>query len=126
MNTQQLFLFLGSLLSGLSVAIGAFGAHGLRKILEASQRMETFETGVKYQMYHALALLFIGLLMYKFDNPLLSYAGYAFVFGIFVFSGSLYLLCLTGITKLGAITPIGGLGFLIGWGLICASILKMS
>ncbi len=126
MNVQQLFLFLGSLFSGLSVAIGAFGAHGLRKMLEAAQRMETFETGVKYQMYHALALLIIGLLMYKFESPLLNYAGYAFIFGIIVFSGSLYLLCLTGITKLGAITPIGGLGFIIGWGLICTSILKMS
>ena len=125
MNIQQLFLFLGSLFSGLAVAIGAFGAHGLRKMLEAANRMETFETGVKYQMYHALALLLIGLLMYKIDSPLLNYAGYAMIFGIIIFSGSLYILCLTGITKWGAVTPIGGLGFIIAWGLICVSILKM-
>lgn len=124
MKTQQLFLFLGSLLSGLSVAIGAFGAHGLRKILEASNRMDTFETGVKYQMYHSIGLLFLGLLMYKMESPLLNYAGYAMITGIFIFSGSLYILCLTGVTKWGAVTPIGGLFFLIAWGLLCVSFLK--
>ena len=124
MKTQQLFLFLGSLLSGLSVAIGAFGAHGLRKILEVSNRMDTFETGVKYQMYHSIGLLFLGLLMYKMESPLLNYAGYAMITGIFIFSGSLYILCLTGVTKWGAVTPIGGLFFLIAWGLLCISFLK--
>lgn len=124
MKTQQLFLFMGSLLSGLSVAIGAFGAHGLRKILEASNRMDTFETGVKYQMYHSIGLLFLGLLMYKMESPLLNYAGYAMITGIFIFSGSLYILCLTGVTKWGAVTPIGGLFFLIAWGLLCVSFLK--
>lgn len=124
MKTQQLFLFLGSLLSGLSVAIGAFGAHGLRKILEASNRMDTFETGVKYQMYHSIGLLFLGLLMYKMESPLLNFAGYAMITGIFIFSGSLYILCLTGVTKWGAVTPIGGLFFLIAWGLLCVNFLK--
>ncbi|MCP4521300.1 MAG: DUF423 domain-containing protein [Cytophagales bacterium] len=122
--TQKIILFLGSLFAGLGVAIGAFGAHGLKKMLEASNRMETFETGVKYQMYHAIALLFIGLLMSKVDSPMLQYAGIAMVAGILIFSGSLYILCLTGVTKWGAVTPIGGLAFIIGWGLVCYTVLN--
>ncbi len=100
----------------LSVMIGAFGAHALKATLEATHRLETFETAVKYQFYHSLALILLGLLMVQFQHKAFNVAGYGFITGIIIFSGSLYALSLTGITKLGAITPLGGLAFIIGWG----------
>ncbi len=112
---SKIFLILGSSFAGLAVAIGAFGAHALKSVLEATNRMETFETAVKYQFYHALALLVLGLLMQKFDHRMFSWAGYGFVAGIILFSGSLYILSLSGVTKWGAVTPLGGIAFLIGW-----------
>ena len=108
-------LILAGVLGALSVGIGAFGAHGLEATLTANGRVETFETAVKYQFYHTLALLLLGILMLNFQQSYLSYAAYAFTGGIVVFSGSLYVLALTNITWLGAITPIGGLGFILGW-----------
>ncbi len=112
---HKLFIITGSLLGMLSVMIGAFGAHALKSTLEATNRLETFETAVKYQFYHSLALILLGLLMVQFQHKLFNVAGYGFMIGILVFSGSLYVLSLTGITKLGAITPLGGLAFIIGW-----------
>ena len=111
----KLFLILGSALGALSVAIGAFGAHALKHVLETNNRLETFETGVKYQFYHSLALILLGILMQKFDHRLFNYSGYGFFIGILIFSGSLYILSLTGITKWGAITPIGGVTLIFGW-----------
>lgn len=120
---MKFFIQAGASLGLLGVAIGAFGAHGMRAMLEASGRMATFETAVKYQFYHALALVLVGLLMHSFgSNPaiskVLTWAGYSFIGGVLIFSGSLYVLCLTGITWLGAITPIGGLGMIAGWALV--------
>ena len=112
---SKVFLIIGSSIAGLSVAIGAFGAHALKSVLEETNRLETFETGVKYQFYHALALIVLGLIMQRFDHKMFEWAGFSFIIGILLFSGSLYVLSLTGITKLGAITPIGGLAFLAGW-----------
>jgi uncharacterized membrane protein YgdD (TMEM256/DUF423 family) len=112
---SKIFLILGSSFAGLAVAIGAFGAHALKSVLEATNRMETFETAVKYQFYHAIALLVLGLLMQKFDHRMFTWAGYGFVAGIILFSGSLYILSLSGVTKWGAVTPLGGIAFLIGW-----------
>ncbi len=97
------------------MAIGAFGAHALQTILAANNRLETFETGVKYQFYHALALVVLGLLMQKFDHRLFTWSGYGFLAGILLFSGSLYILSLSGVSKWGAVTPLGGVAFLIGW-----------
>ena len=111
----KIFLILGSSFAGLAVAIGAFGAHALKSILESTNRLETFETGVKYQFYHALALIVLGLLMQKFDHRMFTWAGYGFIIGTILFSGSLYILSLSGITKWGAVTPLGGVAFLIGW-----------
>jgi uncharacterized membrane protein YgdD (TMEM256/DUF423 family) len=111
----KLFLIFGSSFAALAVAIGAFGAHALKSILEANNRLPAFETGVKYQFYHALALLFLGLLMQRFDDRMFTWAGYGFIAGIILFSGSLYILSLSGIGKFGAITPLGGVAFLIGW-----------
>jgi uncharacterized membrane protein YgdD (TMEM256/DUF423 family) len=114
---------IGSVLGLLGVGIGAFGAHGLRARLEAAGRMETFETAVRYQFYHALALILLGVLTQLLaNNPAalktLNWSAYSFVAGVLIFSGSLYILCLSGITWLGAITPIGGLFMLAGWALL--------
>lgn len=111
----KIFLILGGSFAGLAVALGAFGAHALKSVLEATNRMATFETGVKYQFYHALALLVLGLLMQKFDHRMFTWAGYSFVAGIILFSGSLYILSLSGVAKWGAVTPLGGIAFIIGW-----------
>lgn len=113
---HKLFIIIGSLSGMVSVMIGAFGAHALQSTLEANQKLETFETAVKYQFYHSLALLLLGLLMMQISHKAFTIAGYGFITGIFIFSGSLYALSLTGFTKLGAITPFGGLAFIIGWG----------
>ena len=104
--------------------IGAFGAHALKNMLESSGRAETFETAVKYQFYHALALLALGILMLNVKHEMLNYAGYSFLIGTIIFSGSLYALCLTGITKFGMITPIGGLFLIAGWALLLSGVIK--
>ena len=111
---DRLFFALGSLAAFIGVALGAFAAHGLKSRLDASL-LATFETGVRYQMYHALALLGVAWAFTKFPSSFVSAAGWLFVVGIVVFSGSLYVLALTGVRWLGAITPLGGLAFLAGW-----------
>ncbi|ARS35107.1 DUF423 domain-containing protein [Pontibacter actiniarum] len=122
--TQKIILLIASALGALTVAIGAFGAHALSATLQASGRVDTFETAVKYQMYHTLALLAVGLLLFKVEQPALQTAAWCFFLGILIFSGSLYTLCATGITWLGAITPIGGTLFIIGWGALFYAVLK--
>jgi uncharacterized membrane protein YgdD (TMEM256/DUF423 family) len=114
-----------AILGFLSVGIGAFGAHGLAATLESLGRAETFETAVKYQFYHSLAILAVGILQLKFpQNRILGWASAIFLAGILIFSGSLYILSLTGTTWLGAITPFGGLAMMIGWILIFLGINK--
>jgi uncharacterized membrane protein YgdD (TMEM256/DUF423 family) len=106
----------GAIFGALAVGIGAFGAHGLADILETYGRTETFETGVKYHFYHALALVLLGIIGHQpFSKKWLTWSSYGFIAGILVFSGSLYILSLTGITWLGAITPLGGVAFILGW-----------
>ncbi|WP_366524647.1 DUF423 domain-containing protein [uncultured Pontibacter sp.] len=122
--TQKAILLIASALGALTVAIGAFGAHALAPMLQASNRVDTFETAVKYQMYHTLALLAVGLLLFQVQQPALQVAAWCFFMGILVFSGSLYVLVLTGITWLGAITPIGGTLFIVGWGALFYAVLK--
>ena len=109
------FLLIGSLVGFLGVAAGAFGAHGLRSRLSPDM-LAVFETAVRYQMYHVFALLITAVVMGRVgDARLLTIAGWSFITGIVLFSGSLYALALTGISSLGAITPLGGLAFLVGW-----------
>jgi len=108
------FIFIGSLAAALGVAFGAFGAHGLRNRL-SPEMVAVFETAVRYEMYHALALLALAALMTRFDGYLFHIAGWSFTVGIVLFSGSLYLLALTGVRILGAITPLGGIAFIVGW-----------
>jgi len=107
-------LFLGALAGLTGVALGAFGAHALRARLQP-EMLTVFETGVRYQLYHALALVATALILGRFNGKLIVAAGWLFTAGIVLFSGSLYALALTGVSALGAITPIGGLAFLLGW-----------
>ena len=109
------FLLIGALSGVVGVVLGAFGAHGLRGRLSPDM-FAVFETAVRYQMYHALAILLVGLMMAPMGGWAVHTAGWAFAIGIVLFSGSLYLLAITGTTAFGAITPIGGLAFLVGWG----------
>jgi uncharacterized membrane protein YgdD (TMEM256/DUF423 family) len=118
---SKLFLTSGSLLAALAVVLGAFGAHALKEKL-TPESLQIFETGVRYQMYHSFALIFVFLLSSKINSPALNYSGYFFIAGIVLFSGSVYLLAcreLLGIegwkNVLGPITPLGGLCFIIGW-----------
>ncbi len=118
----QVFVSLAAVLGGLSVAAGAFAAHALRgKISERS--LEIFDTAARYQMYHALALLLTALLISRTASPqpMLVASGWLFIIGIGIFSGSLYALSVTGLNKLGAITPLGGVAFIIGWGILAVA-----
>jgi uncharacterized membrane protein YgdD (TMEM256/DUF423 family) len=111
------FFLLGAVFGGLGVALGAFGAHALRAALSPAD-LATFEIGVRYQLVHAVALLAVAWATTQWSSATVSLAGWAFTVGIVVFSGSLYTLVLTGQRWLGAITPIGGVAFLLGWGLL--------
>ena len=116
---RKTFLRVGSLLALVAVALGAFGSHGLEGILEEEQ-LTTFEIGVRYQFYHALAILAVGVLSYFGRKKFMAYAGWLFTAGIICFSGSLYLLSMEEIFAvpsrvLGPVTPIGGTFFMLGW-----------
>jgi len=112
---ESIFLLLGGFCGASGVALGAFGAHGLRARL-TPERLQTFETATRYQIYHALALILSAVLIdNRAGNPLLTAAGWFFTAGILLFSGSLYLLVLTGKRWWGAVAPLGGLSFILGW-----------
>ncbi|MBI3825893.1 MAG: DUF423 domain-containing protein [Candidatus Rokubacteria bacterium] len=111
---DRTFVTLGALSAAIAVALGAFGAHGLRARLGA-EMLSVFETGVRYQMYHALALIAVGWAAARWPGATMSAAGWLFAAGTVVFSGSLYLIALTGQRWLGAITPLGGLALIAGW-----------
>jgi uncharacterized membrane protein YgdD (TMEM256/DUF423 family) len=116
---ERLFLTLAGINGFLGVALGAFGAHGLRNSLvnvsDGARRLEVWETAAHYQLLHALALGLVAYLGTRTEGPIATVAGYLFQAGIVIFSGSLYALSLTGVRVLGAITPLGGLCFLAGW-----------
>jgi uncharacterized membrane protein YgdD (TMEM256/DUF423 family) len=117
MGMERTFFTMGALAAGLAVAAGAFGAHALRDRLTPDM-LAIFETAARYQMYHALALLAVAWATVRWPDSSAVLAGWCFVAGIVVFSGSLYVLALTGTRWLGAITPLGGLCFLAGWALL--------
>ena len=123
------WLITASLLAGLAVAAGAFGAHGLKKLVEP-QYVDTFKTGAQYQFYHALAICFATLISQFIDNQWIKRVNWSFLLGIILFSGSLYILTLAkvlnteGVNWVGAITPLGGLFFLFGWSALAWSIYK--
>lgn len=117
------FLTIAALLGMVAVILGAFGAHGLEKTLD-TRMLQRFHTGVEYQFYHTAALLAVGLLWERTQAQLLAYAGYAFTLGVLLFSGSLYTYATTGITGIALITPIGGLAFIAGWGLLLTHLIR--
>ena len=121
----RIFMGVAAILAGLSVAAGAFASHALREKL-SERALQVFETAARYQMYHAIALLLVALLLSRseFPQPSLVAAGWAFIIGIAIFSGSLYALSLTDIKLLGAITPLGGVAFLAGWGCLAIAALR--
>lgn len=121
----RLFFGLGAVAAGLAVMLGAFGAHALEGRV-TPERLQTFEIGVRYQMYHALALLFVGWASAQWAVWQLPAAGYLFLAGIVVFSGSLYLLVLTDTPWLGAVTPLGGVAFILGWAFLAWGVLGAS
>lgn len=112
----------GAIMGGLGVAIGAFGAHALKPLLVAAGRESTFELAVRYQFYHAFALLATGILAGQIESKQLRYSSLLFLVGILIFSGSLYTLCLTGLSFMGAITPIGGVCLISGWALLVVAV----
>jgi uncharacterized membrane protein YgdD (TMEM256/DUF423 family) len=123
MNQRNTLLW-GAAFGCVAVLVGAFGAHALKETLSATGRIDTYELAVKYQFYHALALLLTGLLMGQSGSRFLRYSSISFLLGILFFSGSLYILSLTGQKILGAITPIGGLAFILGWGFLIIGVTK--
>lgn len=108
----------------LGVAIGAFGAHGLKSLLLVNERLDVFETAVKYQFYHAFALLIIGLIGDKIDRKWIRAAIYSMSVGVLIFSGSLYILSITNVGYWGMVTPIGGLLLIVGWFLLLLGIVR--
>ena len=120
LNLPKTFLIIGTILAGLAVALGAFGAHGLKKLVDGDT-VAVYQTGVQYQMYHALALIMIGILADRISANFSSYAGFLFIGGIVLFSGSLYLISsMKAMSRpvpmaVNFITPIGGFLFIVGW-----------
>jgi uncharacterized membrane protein YgdD (TMEM256/DUF423 family) len=120
------FLVIGAVIAALGVIIGAFGAHALKDTLVKAGNSETYETAVKYQFYHAFAILLVGVLVQRQQTQWLSWAGWAFLIGILIFSGALYLICFTGKKYFGAIAPIGGTAFIAGWILFAIGVSKLN
>ncbi len=126
---HKIFLITGTILAALAVALGAFGAHGLKKIAD-SETVAIYQTGVQYQMYHAIALLLVGILADRIANNYIDYAGFLFTAGVVFFSGSLYLISsLKAMNKIvptavGILTPIGGLLFILGWLMLLMALIK--
>jgi uncharacterized membrane protein YgdD (TMEM256/DUF423 family) len=124
MTMFKIFLMLGSLNAFLSVALGAFGAHALKSRLSPDM-LNVYQTGVQYHMIHSIGLILIALLADKLANSsMVNVSGWALFIGIVLFSGSLYALSLSGVKVLGAITPLGGVSFLLGWILLAIAAMK--
>lgn len=125
MLSQKRTLTIGAALAALSVALGAFGAHALKPTLMANQSLETYELAVRYQFYHAFALLIVGLLMEKLESKILMSSGSCMLMGVVLFSGSLYALAFKTGKAIAFVTPIGGLFLLAGWVLLLISVAKL-
>ena len=123
MNQRSTLLF-GAVLGGLGVGLGAFGAHALRGMLLANNKVEAYEIAVRYQVYHALALLLAGILMNLVQNKFLRFASFCWTIGILLFSGSLYALSFAAPSAVGFLTPVGGAFILSGWGFLFWSAFK--
>ena len=123
-QSAKIFLLLGSLAMMIAVGLGAFGAHGLKDRL-AADMLAVYRTGVEYHVYHALGLLAVGMIAAHLpESDLVKWSGWLMAAGIVLFSGSLYLLALTGTRWLGAITPLGGAAWIVAWALLAAALLR--
>jgi uncharacterized membrane protein YgdD (TMEM256/DUF423 family) len=123
--TNKIFILIGTAIGLVSVALGAFGAHAFKASLTANNRLDTYETASKYLIYHALALVLVCILSNQLpNNKMLHYSGWSFVVGSVIFSGALYLICLTGQTAWGAVAPIGGLLLISGWALLGIAVFR--
>jgi uncharacterized membrane protein YgdD (TMEM256/DUF423 family) len=120
---DRTFLALGAISAAISVAAGAFGAHAL-KVRLAPDLLAVFETGARYQLFHALGLVAAAWAWTRFPGPAVAWAGWLFVAGTVLFSGSLYVLTLTGVRALGAVTPFGGVAFIAGWLALAAAAVR--
>ncbi|WP_411281335.1 DUF423 domain-containing protein [Gemmatimonas sp.] len=120
---ERLFIIIGALSGAIGVAAGAFGAHALRARLEP-RMLDVFETGARYQMYHAIAMLAAAWIVSRFPGSLANASGWLFLAGSVLFSGSLYAMALTGIRALGAITPLGGVCFIAGWACLALAAMR--
>ena len=123
MSTSRALILTGAILGLLGVVLGAVGVHALRDTLDAKS-LGTFETGVRFQMYHALALLAVCLLAERWKTGLVKLSGILFIIGVVLFSGSLYILAITGIGVFGAIAPLGGLSLIAAWALLIAGVIR--
>lgn len=124
MSNPKFFIAIAAFLLALAVAAGAFGAHALKNIL-TEERLQTWQTAVQYHAWHAFGLMAIGLISSHFQIDL-NLPAWLIISGILIFSGSLYTLCLSNIGWFGAITPIGGIAFILGWLILGAKLLKIS
>ena len=122
MLNQRKILLIGCLFGGLSVALGAFGAHALKEILVKNNRADTFELAVRYQFFHALMLIMLSLLMDKFKSNAIKTSAAFIIAGVLLLSGSLYLMALFNTTQVALLTPLGGVSLLVGWGLLTYSV----
>src|SRR5512136_1920790 len=120
---DRIFFAIGAISACIAVGTGAFGAHGLRTRV-TPEMVAVFDTGARYQMYHALALVAAGWAAARWPGPAITWAGWLFVAGTVIFSGSLYALALSGVRVLGAVTPIGGVAFLAGWAALAMAALR--
>jgi uncharacterized membrane protein YgdD (TMEM256/DUF423 family) len=123
MNDPKKFLLIGAIFMALAVAFGAFGAHIVEGLL-TPDRFDVYQTAVQYHFYHAIGLLIVGTVSFHISNKWMKWSGYSLLAGILIFSGSLYLLTLLDIGWLGAITPIGGVAFILGWLFLIIAVLK--
>ena len=121
---ERTFFTMGALFAGLAVAAGAFGAHALRDRLEPDM-LAIFETGARYQMYHAMALMMLGVISTRVENIWIKFSGLSFVLGTVLFSGSLYLLTLYEQKVFGFVTPVGGVFLILGWLFLVVSVLQV-
>ena len=120
-NITKQFIQYGAVMMALTVALGAFGAHALKDMLDENM-IKVYNTGVEYQFYHALGLFVVAFVAHVNENKIIRTAGYVMIGSVVIFSGSLYLLAITGVKWLGIITPMGGTGFIASWILVFASV----
>lgn len=124
---ERVFVIIASILGFLAVGLGAFGAHALRGHFDQFPNLKaTYETAVAYHFYHTLALLAVAWAVHRWPSGLMTWAGYLLIIGIIIFSGSLYLLVATNVSRLGAITPIGGVALLAGWACFALGVWRVS